>query len=146
MKDDFDRENRKINNKNSNKKFKKFISDDQKFDNKAKKAFKNRIKELKEDELLDDIEFYDKFRWNLKYIEELVPGNCFIYNNNYYVLTIDFRSNNKKLCYNLQNGSPIWLSEDTIIDNIQIYTMDDKNNITPIKETPKMDAKNVSIN
>ena len=62
MKDDFDRENRKINNKNSNKKFKKFISDDQKFDNKAKKAFKNRIKELKEDELLDDIEFYDKFR------------------------------------------------------------------------------------
>ena len=82
----------------------------------------------------------------MKYIEELVPGNCFIYNNNYYVLTIDFRSNNKKLCYNLQNGSPIWLSEDTIIDNIQIYTMDDKNNITPIKETPKMDAKNVSIN
>jgi hypothetical protein len=62
MKDDFDRDSRKINNKNSNKKFKKFISDDQKFANKAKKAFKNRVKELREDEILDDIEYYDKFR------------------------------------------------------------------------------------
>lgn len=62
MKDDFDRDSRKINNKNSNKKFKKFISDDQKFANKAKKAFKNRVKELQEDEILDDIEYYDKFR------------------------------------------------------------------------------------
>ena len=62
MKDDLDRDNRKTNNKNCNKKFKKFISDDQKFANKAKKAFKNRIKELKEDELLDDIEYFDKFR------------------------------------------------------------------------------------
>ena len=63
MKDDFDdRENRKINNKNSNKKFKKFISDDQKFASKAKKAFKNRVKELREDEILEDIEYYDRFR------------------------------------------------------------------------------------
>lgn len=62
MKDDFDRDSRKMNNKNSNKKFKKFISDDQKFANKAKKAFKNRVKELREDEILDDIEYYDKFR------------------------------------------------------------------------------------
>lgn len=61
MKDDPERENRKTNNKNSNKKFKKFISDDQKFANKARKAFKNRVKELKEDEILDDIEYYDRF-------------------------------------------------------------------------------------
>jgi hypothetical protein len=62
MKDDFDRDSRKINNKNSNKNFKKFISDDQKFANKAKKAFKNRVKELREDEITEDIELYDKFR------------------------------------------------------------------------------------
>jgi|688.fasta_scaffold03665_24 hypothetical protein len=61
MKDDLDRENRKINNKSSNKKFKKFISDDQKLANKAKKAFKNRVQEIKEDELLDDMEYYDKY-------------------------------------------------------------------------------------
>lgn len=61
MKDDLDRESRKINNKNQNKKFKKFISDDQKLANKAKKAFKNRVQEIKEDELLDDIEYYDKY-------------------------------------------------------------------------------------
>ena len=62
MKDDFDRDSRKINNKNSNKNFKKFISDDQKFANKAKKAFKNRVKELREDEIIEDIERYGKFR------------------------------------------------------------------------------------
>ena len=62
MKDDFDRDSRKINNKNSNKNFKKFISDDQKFANKAKKAFKNRVKELREDEIIEDIERYGNFR------------------------------------------------------------------------------------
>jgi hypothetical protein len=62
MKDNFDREDRKVNNKNSNKKFKKFISEDQKFANKAKKAFKNRRQELREDDILDDMEYYDKHR------------------------------------------------------------------------------------
>jgi hypothetical protein len=73
----------------------------------------------------------------LKYVEEIFPGNCFLHNNNYFILTIDFKSNNKKLCYNLVNGSPVWLSGDTIVEDIQIYTMDDKNTIIPIKETPK---------
>lgn len=63
MKDDLDREKRKSSNKNvAQKKNKKFISDDQKFANKAKKAFKHKVREIIEEEILDDIEYYDKFR------------------------------------------------------------------------------------
>lgn len=63
MTEDSDRDKRKANNKNiQQKKNKKIISEDQKFANKAKKAFKHRIREIIEDEILDDIEYYDKFR------------------------------------------------------------------------------------
>lgn len=82
----------------------------------------------------------------MKYIEELIPGNCFLFNNTYYLITIDFKSNNKRLCYNLESGSPCWLTGETIVEDIQIYTMDDKNNIMAIKETKKMDINNVTTN
>lgn len=62
MADDFDRDKRKsrkpIGNKQKNK---DFISDDQKFANKAKKAFKNRVREIREDETLEDIDYYGKY-------------------------------------------------------------------------------------
>lgn len=63
MAEDFDRDKRKAKNKNNstNKKQKNVVSDDQKFANKAKKAFKHRLIEIKEDELLDDIDYYDKY-------------------------------------------------------------------------------------
>lgn len=80
----------------------------------------------------------------MKYIEELSPGNCFFLNNKHFLLTIDFKSNNKKLCYSLEDGSPLWLDGDSIVDGVQIYTMDEKNTIIPIKETQKMDNNHVS--
>lgn len=58
--EDFDRDKRKSHIKN-NKKQKNLLSEDQKFANKAKKAFKNRIREIKEDELLDDIDYYEQY-------------------------------------------------------------------------------------
>jgi len=62
MADDFDRDKRKsrkpIGNKQKNK---ENISDDQKFANKAKKAFKNKMREIIEDEILDDIDYYRKY-------------------------------------------------------------------------------------
>jgi hypothetical protein len=80
----------------------------------------------------------------MKYIEEITPGQCFVYEKTYYILTIDFRSNNQKLCYDLTKGSPRWFLPDTIVELlIQIYTMDEKNTIIPIKETTKENA-NVS--
>jgi hypothetical protein len=60
--EDSDREKRKTSNKNIYKKDKKFISDDQRFANKAKKAFKNKKREIVEEEIWEDIEYYDKFK------------------------------------------------------------------------------------
>lgn len=81
----------------------------------------------------------------MKYIEELDPGTCFSYKNNYYILTVDYKSNNNKLCYDLQSGHPRWLSGDTIIDTIQVYTMDEKNTIIPIKITEKIENRNENL-
>ena len=75
----------------------------------------------------------------MKYIEELLVGSCFLYKNNYYILTADFKSNHQKLCYDLNSGFPKWIFGDTIVDHIQIYTMDEKNTIIPIKEIKKED-------
>ena len=80
----------------------------------------------------------------MKYIEELAPGNCFLLKNKHFLLTIDFKSNNKRLCYNLVDGSPLWLDGETIVEDTQIYTMDEKNTIIPIKETQKMEENHVS--
>lgn len=73
----------------------------------------------------------------MKYIEELYAGQCFDHKDNYWITTIDFKSNGKRLCYNLKSGVPSWFDSDTIVDDIQIYTMDEKNIIIPIKETEK---------
>lgn len=80
----------------------------------------------------------------MKYIEEINAGECFAFDNTYYVLTIDFRSNNQKLAYDLKKGNPRWFLPDTIVNIIQIYTMDEKNTIIPIKTTEKMNENNVS--
>lgn len=81
----------------------------------------------------------------MKYIEELSPGECFSFKDSYWIITIDFKNNGKRLCYNLESGNPSWFDADTIVDDIQIYTMDEKNVIIPIKETQK-NATTKSIN
>lgn len=59
MSDDFDRDQRKsrkpIGNKQKNK---DYISEDQKFASKAKKAFKNRIRDMIDEELMDEMDDY----------------------------------------------------------------------------------------
>lgn len=61
MSEDFGGKDRKKSQKYSdNKKYKKLINDDQKLENKAKKAFKNKIMEMKDDESWEDIEYYDR--------------------------------------------------------------------------------------
>ena len=62
MADDFDRDKRKSRKPIGNKqKSKDHISDDQKFASKAKKAFKNKVREIREDETLEDIDYYGKY-------------------------------------------------------------------------------------
>ena len=79
----------------------------------------------------------------MKYIEELSAGNCFLYKDKYYLLTIDFRGDNKKLCYELNSGCPYWLDGSTIVENTQICSIDSTNNIIPITKIEKTNASTI---
>lgn len=62
MVDDSDREKRKSRKSVGNKqKNKDFLNEDQKLANRAKKAFKNKLREIIEDETMDDIDYYGKY-------------------------------------------------------------------------------------
>ena len=73
----------------------------------------------------------------MKYIEELLPGDSFVSDSHNYLLTSDFKKNGCRLSYDLKSGNPKWFEASDIVDTIQIYTMDEKNTIIPIKETQK---------
>jgi hypothetical protein len=71
----------------------------------------------------------------MKYIEELVSGDCFVYENQYFLLTSDFKKNGKKLCYSLQDGFAKWFENNDIVDHEQMYCLDKDNNVVAIKPT-----------
>ncbi len=73
----------------------------------------------------------------MKYIEELIAGDSFIYNNKYYILTSDFKGNGQKLAYSLDEGFAKWFDATNIVEKISLYTLDNQNNILPIKEQKK---------
>lgn len=68
----------------------------------------------------------------MKYIEELKAGDCFKEQENYYIVTCDF-TKKTRFCISLVNGTPRWFSNETIINNINIYTLDENNHTIPIK-------------
>jgi hypothetical protein len=76
----------------------------------------------------------------MKYVEELVAGDCFSYQNQVFLLTSDFKSNGDRLCYSLLTGFPNWLSSQAIVESCPIYILDQDNNTIPIKATPKHDT------
>lgn len=68
----------------------------------------------------------------MKYIEELSPGECFTFNNQLFILTIDFKRNGQKLAYCLTDGSSRWVNSQDIVESTSIYTLDDNNNFSPV--------------
>lgn len=73
----------------------------------------------------------------MKYIEELSPGDCFELSNKYYLLSKDFKKDGKKLCLSLIDGFSNWFSQETIVNQIDLFIMDKENNIIAIKERKK---------
>ncbi len=71
----------------------------------------------------------------MKYIEELKSGDCFLYENQYFLLTSDFKRDGKKLCYSLKDGFPKWFENNCIITHEQVYSLDKDNNVVAIKPT-----------
>ncbi|NBU33506.1 hypothetical protein EB118_18135 [bacterium] len=78
----------------------------------------------------------------MKYLEELVPGSIFLYNNNKYFLSADFKINKsqtKKLCLNFENGYSQWLDANTMVDLLDLYYRDIDGNILSLKEFKQND-------
>lgn len=73
----------------------------------------------------------------MKYIEELSNGDAFMYSSQYFLVTCDFKQDNSKLCYSLNDGTSRWFSPDSIIDRVDLCLIDKDNNISLIKQTPK---------
>jgi hypothetical protein len=69
----------------------------------------------------------------MKYIEEIVAGDCFRLDTNPYLATYDFKKDGSRLCYSLITGHSIWLTPNTIVEIFAIYGLDNNNNIYPIK-------------
>lgn len=78
----------------------------------------------------------------MKYIEELESGDCFVSDDKFYLLTCDYKSNGKRLCFCLSNGLPQWFEASTIVNENPIYSLDANNNVMPIKESKKHDSLN----
>lgn len=82
----------------------------------------------------------------MKYIEELISGDCFEHSGKYYVLSCDFKSNGKRMCISLFDGFSSWFSPDCMVNQTDIFTMDKENNIIAIKERKKDDISNTTKN
>jgi hypothetical protein len=71
----------------------------------------------------------------MKYLEELKPGDCFINNKNQkFLLTSDYKNNNDRLCFSLNNGYPAWMNSQEVVEPLILYTIDQDSNIITIKE------------
>ena len=68
----------------------------------------------------------------MKYIEELNIADCFIYKENIFILTSDFKKNGAKLAISLNNGFPCWFELQEVVELTSIFTTDKENNIIPI--------------
>lgn len=69
----------------------------------------------------------------MKYIEELSVGDAFVFQDQIYILTSDFKKNGDKSCVNLKNGLSRWLSSQETVEISPIYTLDQDNTIIPVK-------------
>lgn len=73
----------------------------------------------------------------MKYIEELTSGSIFRCEDGTFVLSADFKKNNKdtkRMCINIDNGHIQWKYETDIVEYLDLYFRDDDGNILPLKE------------
>jgi hypothetical protein len=82
----------------------------------------------------------------MKYLEEIVIGDCFILDKKYYILTSDFKKDGKKYCINLKTGFGVWISPDSTVESVDIFTLDKDSNIIAIKERNKDSSNDLSEN
>lgn len=72
-----------------------------------------------------------------KYLEELDGGDAFGLKNQYYIVTNDYKKSGHRMCVGLSNGHNIWLAGNSIVESVQLFTLDNESNFIAIKETKK---------
>jgi hypothetical protein len=82
----------------------------------------------------------------MQYIEELKPGDCFLKDENFFILTNDFKKNGDKFCIDLKTGHNRWVNRNEIVNTIDIFTIDKDNNIIAIRERVKDNTNAISEN
>ena len=78
----------------------------------------------------------------MKYLEELNPGDGIQLNDEYFVVTGDYKADGQRMCVSLTTGFCRYLKGDTIIISSPLYTLDKEMNIIPIKRTEKTTEHN----
>ena len=73
----------------------------------------------------------------MKYLEELTGGDCFEYSNKYYILSKDFKKTGDMMCISLSDGFSKWLSASSIVNQIELLTIDNEKNIIALKKREK---------
>jgi hypothetical protein len=73
----------------------------------------------------------------MKYIEELKSGECFVSENNFFLLTSDYKKNGQRLCYSLNDGYPKWFDSNFTVIAEPIYWLDKENNVIAVRPTQK---------
>jgi hypothetical protein len=72
----------------------------------------------------------------MKYLEELNNGDKFIYNNNCYLITSDYKNYKEdiqRLCIDMHRGNTLWLMNNTIIEQIFVFYQNKENILIEIK-------------
>jgi hypothetical protein len=69
----------------------------------------------------------------MKYIEEISFGDIFELNKEIFILTKDFDNKRRSLCVSLNSGQLRWLPSNTIVETVNLYRLDNENNIYNIK-------------
>jgi len=80
----------------------------------------------------------------MKYIEEIEPGQSFFYQDNYFLMTADFKKNGDRLSISLANGTSRWMGASETVDLVVLYTIDEDSNFKHIREEDSNDTnKNI---
>jgi len=80
----------------------------------------------------------------MKYIEEIEPGQSFLYQDDNFLMTSDFKKSGDRLSISLTNGTSRWMGASETVDLVVLYTIDEESNLKHIRKEDANDPnKNI---
>lgn len=85
----------------------------------------------------------------MKYIEEIKPGDIFLWKKQRYVLSSDYRpfknGSTRHMSVSIENGTCKWFKSDEIVEILDLYYRDKDGNILLVKEYKDDNPENKNI-